>query len=69
MTTNETQQRLRPLILEAMDTKGGYETAKGWLRYEKMRTLNLGQLAELHTRNLKGERLDDMIDQLLTETK
>ena len=36
----------------------------GWQRYEKVRKLNLVEIAELYKRNLKGERLDDMVDAL-----
>ena len=36
----------------------------GWQRYEKARRLNPRQWAELHKRNLAGERFDGMIDAL-----
>ena len=61
------QQKMRPKILEAMEQLGGYECAKGYLRYEMMRTLNLRTLNDLHDRNLKGERMDDMIDALIVD--
>jgi len=61
------QQKMRPKILEAMDQLGGYECAKGYLRYEMMRTLNLRTLHDLHDRNMQGERMDDMIDALIVD--
>lgn len=69
MNTNQNriQQQLRPIVLDTIDRVGSYETAKGWLRYEMMRKLNLHELAALQTRNLKGERWDDMIDELIVE--
>ena len=40
---------------------------KGWLRYEKMRTLNIQQLSSLQRQNLEGESWDDLIDQLIAK--
>lgn len=68
--TNEqskVQQQIRPLVLDAIDRVGQYESAKGWLRYEKMRTLNIQQLAELQRKNLEGTSWDDLIDQLIAK--
>lgn len=68
--TNEqskVQQQIRPLVLDTIDRVGQYESAKGWLRYEKMRTLNIQQLSQLQRRNLEGETWDDMIDQLVAK--
>lgn len=56
-----------PLILDAIDSVGQYESAKGWLRYEKMRTLNIQQLSQLQRKNLEGEHWDDLIDQLIAK--
>ena len=64
---NLRQQKMRPKILEVMDQLGGYECAKGYLRYEMMRTLNLRALHDLHDRNMQGERMDDMIDALIVD--
>lgn len=61
----KTHQLLRPLIRDAMDREGSYETAHGWLRYEALRTLDLRQLAALQQRNLEGEMFDDMVDELI----
>jgi hypothetical protein len=41
--------------------------AIGWLRYEALRSLQPRQHAELHRRNLAGERFDDMVDALVIE--
>jgi hypothetical protein len=49
---------------EQVDIK---ELAKGWLRYEKIRTLNAVQFAKLQRRNLEGRNWDDMIDELIIE--
>lgn len=64
---NKVQQQIRPLVLVIIDTVGQYETAKGWLRYEKMRTLNIQQLAELQRKNLEGTSWDDLVDQLIAK--
>lgn len=48
-----------------LDTYQPAELAIGWLRYEALRKLNAHQFAELCKRNLKGERFDDMVDQLV----
>lgn len=61
------QQRLRPLVLDTIDRVGSYESAKGWLRYEKMRKLNMPELIELRARNMDGEMWDDMIDELIAD--
>lgn len=36
--------------------------ALGYIRYEAIRKMKLPELVELHKRNLRGERFDDMID-------
>lgn len=41
------------------------ELAIGFLRYEALRKLTPAQYADLHKRNLKGERFDDMVDALV----
>jgi hypothetical protein len=68
--TNEqskVQQQIRTLVLNTIDDVGQYESAKGWLRYEKMRTLNIQQLSQLQRRNLEGENWDDMVDQIIAK--
>ena len=37
----------------------------GYLRYEALRKLHPRQFAMLHSRNLQGERFDDMVDDLV----
>ena len=57
-------QKMHPEVLEAINTIGDYECAKGYLRYELMRTLSLSVLRDLADRSIKGERIDDMVDAL-----
>ena len=64
---HKTQQQLRDLVLATADQEGAYETAKGFLRYEKMRTLNAVEFASLQRRNLEGELWDDLIDRLIVK--
>ena len=46
------------------------ELALGYLRYEAVRKLSARGFADLCARNLKGERFDDMVDELvLKESK
>lgn len=40
------------------------ELERGWTRYEKLRKLSPRAYAELHARNLAGERFDDLVDAL-----
>jgi hypothetical protein len=65
---NRIQQQLRPLVLKTIDDIGAYETAKGWLRYEAVRQLDIVQLALMHYRAEKGESWDDMIDEAIANT-
>lgn len=37
------------------------------LRYQALRRLSPQQYAELHKRNLAGERFDDMVDELVAD--
>jgi hypothetical protein len=39
----------------------------GYRRYEAIRKLNPQQFAELYARNLKGERFDDLVDELIPD--
>lgn len=43
------------------------EMVKGWLRYEKLRTLNLAEITKIYQRNLAGERFDDIVDEYVGE--
>jgi thymidylate synthase ThyX len=45
------------------------ELALGWLRYEALRRLSPRIFAELHKRNIGGERFDDMVTQSLLAWK
>lgn len=64
---NKTQQQMRNLILNTSDQIGQHEATKGWLRYEKIRTLNAVQFAKLQRRNLEGKNWDEMIDELIVK--
>jgi len=58
---DKTQQRMRPLILAAMDTHGGYENARNALRYEAARH---------HRPNLfmmQPEEIDALLDELILQ--
>ncbi len=59
------QQKLTRKIINAERCVASYSLAKGYLRYEAMRKLDLRTLHELHGRNMQGERWDDMIDALI----
>lgn len=37
--------------------------ARGWLRYEKLRTLNLNEITKIYKRNLAGEHFDAIVDE------
>ncbi len=63
---NRLQQAIRDRVLEVMNTESAFECAKGFLRYETLRKLNIPELTDLHRRNLHGERFDDMVDELIT---
>ncbi len=43
------------------------ELALGWLRYEALRTLKPYEFDTLWKRNIKGERFDDMVDELVKQ--
>lgn len=59
--------KLFELIIETCDRVDSFDRAKGWLRYEKIRTLNAVQFAKLQRRNLEGKNWDDMIDELIVK--
>ncbi len=63
----QAHQKMNSLIEEVLDDVGEHECARGYLRYEKMRTLNLRALHELHDRNMQGEKMDDMIDDIILD--
>ena len=39
------------------------EAAKGLFWYEALRLCNVNQFSEIHSRNLSGERFDDLVDE------
>lgn len=44
-----------------------FKLSLGYLRYEALRKIGPSRFAELHVRNLKGERFDDMVDELVVK--
>ncbi len=61
---NETLEHKVEKVLYTCQSK---ELALGYLRYEALRKLNPRQFKEIHLRNIKGERFDDMVDNLIKE--
>ncbi len=59
--------KLHLLILRTIDTEGDYERAKGWLRYEVLRTMDIRRFTELVERNVAGENFDEMVDKIIVE--
>lgn len=66
-SADKLQQKMRPLVLRTIDTEGDYERAKGWLRYEVLRTMDIRRFTELVNRNVAGENFDEMVDQIIVE--
>lgn len=64
MTTEQRRQFNRHFDVAIRD-KAKIEMAVGYLRYEALRRLNPTQFAELHRRNLAGERFDDIVDEMI----
>jgi hypothetical protein len=52
------------LVRQTIAERTVEELAVGWLRYEAIRKLFPAEFMTLHHRNLKGERFDDMVDEL-----
>lgn len=67
MPMNTTNLQLHKKILDTLGCRHEKHLALGFLRYEALRKLNPRQFAEIHKRNLNGERFDDIIDQLITK--
>lgn len=57
------------LVRDCVNDNTPEELALGWLRYEALRRLNPRQFAELHRRNLAGERFDDLVTAELKQWK
>lgn len=53
--------------MRVFDIRGAYECARGYLRYEVMRTMTTRSFKELVDRNFNGEDWDDMIDELIAK--
>ena len=66
-SADKIQQKMRPLVLHTINTEGDYERAKGWLRYEVLRTMHIRRFTELVNRNIAGENFDEMVDQIIVE--
>ena len=66
-SADKLQQKMRPLVLRTIDTEGDYERAKGWLRYEVLRAMDIRRFTELVNRNVAGENFDEMVDQIIVE--
>ena len=66
-SADKIQQKMRPLVLHTINTEGDYERAKGWLRYEAIRTMHIRRFTELVNRNIAGENFDEMVDQIIVE--
>ena len=66
-SADKIQQKMRPLVLHTINTEGDYERAKGWLRYEALRTMDIRRFTELVNRNIAGENFDEMVDQIIVE--
>ena len=66
-SADKLQQKMRPLVLHTINTEGDYERAKGWLRYEALRTMDIRRFTELVNRNIAGENFDEMVDQIIVE--
>lgn len=64
---SSTADKMHPLILRTIDAEGNYERAKGWLRYEVLRTMDIHRFTELVNRNVAGENFDEMVDQIIVE--
>ncbi len=41
--------------------------AKGYARYEALRLCDVGAFADLHARNVAGERFDDLVDAIVAQ--
>lgn len=75
----KTITQMPPPTLQEVETsfraseRGDYyseiELRQGFLRYEALRKLTPRQFADLHKRNMAGERFDDMVDELIQPQK
>jgi len=63
--THEDDKAIQRILDKTIFENTAPELALGFARYEALRKLNPRQFAEIHQRNLNGERFDDMIDELV----
>lgn len=68
-TIMDKSQRMNQLIEAQLARSNIQELALGFLRYEALRKLHPSRYEELHKRNVKGERFDDMVDDLVLMLK
>jgi len=65
--TTEQKLKLVEAVTAAEQTVDPWTLARGYARYEALRKLGPASYAELHRRNLAGERFDDMVDELVVK--
>lgn len=63
--TEEQSRRYEETINETLQRCDAEELAVGFIRYRALRKLHPQKYAELHRRNLAGERFDAMVDELI----
>lgn len=66
MKTNIDRRKLSRIVNRHIKAFSLNEMAMYSLRYSALRKLNPRQFAELHKRNMAGERFDDMVDALVS---
>ncbi len=67
MTKEDQRIKISYALSDAKLSNSHDELAIGWMRYKALRALSPHQYDELHRRNLKGERFDDMVDELVAD--
>lgn len=68
MIDDKLQQRMRPLILKAMNEESGYDMAQNHLRYEALRKLTPQKYSELCVRCVLSDiHFDDAVDELILQ--
>ena len=63
----DTWERISERVVKLVSERALTELSLGFMRYEALRKLNPPKFAELHWRNIKGERFDDMVDELVVK--
>lgn len=59
---------LQSLIYKTISKYEPEELALGFLQYEALRKLNPREFSELYERNLRGEKFDDMVKEMVVKT-